>query len=240
MISLSHSEKGILTAKSSSHIVEYLGRRQTKSCDGSVIAYFYFDFSRREFQDARTMAGSLVAQLCSQFQYPQELALAFNESQRPGHKQPPSWELLKRTILYFAGDRKVTLLVDALDECEDREQALAFLSRLQGDKFQISVIVTSRDEADIERAFHLFPRLRLENRRSDVDKDIKSYIDRRLEVDPGLKNLSLSVKSDIRLSLSEKCAGMYVTLEFNQVVVNNSLGFDGPNANSTHFLNYEH
>jgi hypothetical protein len=43
-----------------------------------------------------------------------------------------------------------------------------------------------------------------------VDRDIQSYIDQRLATDANLKKFPPAVKADIKLSLIEKCAGMYV------------------------------
>lgn len=192
-----------------SRVVAHLTRYREDTFDDVGIAYFYCDFTRSEFKNARNIIGSLVAQLCSQFQCPEELILAFKDSLSPGQRRRPSWELLKQTLSWFSKDQKILILVDALDECEQREEVLNFLSKLREDSGKISMLVTSREEADIEGAFQSFSRLRIEKRRPEVDRDIKSYIDQRLEVDAGLKGLPPSVKADIRLSLNGKCAGMF-------------------------------
>ncbi|KAF2187577.1 hypothetical protein K469DRAFT_517615, partial [Zopfia rhizophila CBS 207.26] len=101
-----------------SNVVEYV--KQTDVDTG--VAYFYCDFTQSECQDPRNIIGSLVAQLCSQFPYPQDLTIAYKASQSPGRKSRPRWDTLRYTLREFSKSRKVLLLIDALDECEKREE----------------------------------------------------------------------------------------------------------------------
>ena len=192
----------------SSQVISHLALYLDDHYNGAGIAYFYCDFTQNEFQCAKNVIGSLVAQLCSQMPYPGEVLVAYKDSLAPGKRRAPSWDILRRTLSWCSRDRKVLLLLDALDECGKREDILRFLCRLREENENISVFVTSREEADIEEAFRSCPRLRLENHRADVDKDIQSYIDQRLAIDASLKKLPLAVKADIKLSLIGKCIGM--------------------------------
>jgi hypothetical protein len=70
------------------------------------------------------------------------------------------------------------------------------------------LLVTSRNEADINQAFLSFPRLRLENRSRDVSNDINSYMRKRLNEETKFKWLNDSVKADIEHSLRIKANGM--------------------------------
>lgn len=220
---------------SSSQVVAYLTQSSSGRSDGAGIAYFYCDFTRSELQCAKNVIGSLVAQLCSQFQHPEKLLLAYRDSLTPGKRRRPSWDVLKDTILWFSKERKILILSDALDECEKREEILEFFCKLSKEQGNISVFVTSREEADIEVTFQSYPRLRMENRRVEVDRDIQSCIDQRLATDANLKNLPLTVKTDIKLSLMEKCAGMYVSSALVQVLTH-CIGSAGLSASSTRCL----
>jgi hypothetical protein len=66
--------------RDSSRVVADLTQHRDNCCDGAGVAYFYCDFTRSEFQCAKNAIGSLVAQLCSQFPYPEELLLSYKDS----------------------------------------------------------------------------------------------------------------------------------------------------------------
>lgn len=157
------------------------------------------------------MVGSLVAQLCSQIECPEELIQAYRSSNTLGQRRPPNWELLRETLSWFSKDRKILLLVDALDECVNRGDVLNLLSSVLDNSKRLNILVTSREKYDIEDAFQTFrscSRIRMENCRAEMDRDIKLYIDHRLEVGASFKGLGPSVKADIRHSLSKRSAGV--------------------------------
>jgi hypothetical protein len=149
-----------------------------------------------------------VAQLCWQLHYPEDLLLAYKDSLNPGRRRRPSWETLKKALLWFSQNHRILLLIDALDECENREELLRTLCEIRELKTNINILVTSRPEADIEDAFKLAPRLRIEDREVEVNTDIQSYIEHRLESDSNLKKLPTHVKADIKDALINKSAGM--------------------------------
>lgn len=101
------------------------------------------------------------------------------------------------------------LVVDALDECDDCGKILSFISMLQAEDLAVKVLVTSRNELEIEDALSSsFSRLRLEYQRNEVNRDIKVYVEHRLGTDVRLKYLPAAVKTEIQQSLEEKSAGM--------------------------------
>ncbi|KAI0425674.1 hypothetical protein F5Y09DRAFT_352082 [Xylaria sp. FL1042] len=173
------------------------------------VAYFYCDFRRKEFQCAKTVVGSIVAQLCSQFPYPNGLMVAYQNSKIPGQNQHPSWEVLEETLSWLSKDHRMFVMIDAVDECEQGKDIVAFFTKFQEHMTQLSVLLTSRDEIVAELECQSWSRLPMETRRVEVDVDIKLYIEKRLEVDDGLRMLSLLVKTEIRNSLHQKCAGMF-------------------------------
>jgi hypothetical protein len=172
------------------------------------MSYFYCDSTLNQFQDMSNLIGSLVAQLCSQFQCPEDLRLAFRSSNTPGKIRAPNLEILCQTISWFSNSHKILILVDAIDECAKLDKFLNFLSNLQSQSEKINILLTSREGTDLKDAFQWFSRIQLEDCRTEIDRDIKSYIDYRLDTDAGLKGLLPSLKADIRLALNEKCAGM--------------------------------
>jgi hypothetical protein len=156
------------------------------------------------------VVGSIVAQLCVQLDaFPDSLDHAFDQSTKvPGPQTRPDLLLLKDVLVSIGDENKVMLVIDALDECNNRAELLSVLVDLQQRSKHINLLVTSRNEADINQAFLSFPRLRLENRSRDVSNDINSYMRKRLNEETKFKWLNDSVKADIEHSLRIKANGM--------------------------------
>ncbi|KAK8017904.1 hypothetical protein PG991_007094 [Apiospora marii] len=192
-----------------SRIVSKLLNQCQEDKSPEAVAYFYCDFRKKEFQCARSVVGSLISQLCSHMYLPDELALSYRDSHVGGRKQPPTWEALKNAVICFSNDRRILFLIDALDECDQRGDILGFFSRLREKKTRFGVLITSRNDVDIEDELQSVPHLQLEARRTEVDTDIKHYIDQRTETDRNLKCLAATIKGEIKTSLYERAAGMF-------------------------------
>lgn len=164
---------------SSSRVVEYLTRNVVQVHGEACMAYFYCDFRRSEYQDPVNVIGSLVAQLCSQLHFPLELQLAFTHSSSGGQKRGPTLSMLTETVNMLAKENKIILLIDALDECDKRDNILNAISSLKGAD-NINLLITSRTELDIQEGLYFFNLLRIESNLDAVDEDIRSYISHRL------------------------------------------------------------
>jgi hypothetical protein len=172
------------------------------------MAYFYCDFRRPESQAPVNVIGSLVAQLCSKLRhFPDELQQAFVHSSSGGQNRKPSLSILSTKIKLLARNQKIILLVDALDECDQRSDILKAISSLEAAD-NINILITSRAEVDIQDGLDFFTRLRIESRLSEVDEDIRKYINHRLESDQKLLWLKPSIRSDVMESLNSKSQGM--------------------------------
>lgn len=173
----------------------------------ALMAFFYCDFRHRESQDHLNVLGSLVAQICSQISHcPDELEIAFNHS-RYSDKRPTAM-LLRSILSFISTTRKVLLLIDAVDECNQRQELLSVMTHLQEQNKNISVLLTSRQELDIEDALVSFDHIRIEDWTKEVDDDIKTYIDQRLQADASLLRLKHSVRKEIRTGLHQRSLGM--------------------------------
>lgn len=175
----------------------------------ALLAFFYCDFRKPESLDPLNILGSLVAQLCSQTGYTcVELDLAFEHSRHSNKR--PSVTLLRDVLCSLSVSRKVVLLIDAVDECVQRQELLSSMTYLQSMGENISVFLTSRNELDIQDALLSFKVVQLESWKSQVDSDIKAYINHRLLNDQRLGRLKRSVREEIRERLHERSSGMYV------------------------------
>lgn len=184
--------------------------RRKDSSEVTLAAYFYCDFRKTELQEPANVIGSLVAQLCSQVGwYPEELELAYDRSSNTaGQKRRPTFSVLQQALEVLAKDGKLILLVDAIDECNCRKDLIELICRLTQTIQQVKILITSRDELDIREAFHVFARVRMESRLEDMDRDIRDYINSRLQSDPKLQWLNASIRATIASSLNAKSAGM--------------------------------
>lgn len=171
------------------------------------MAYFYCDFRRLESQDPVNVVGSLAAQLCSQLGYfPEKLELAFAHCSSGGQKRRPTLPVLMEILVVLALERKLILLVDALDEFVKRDDMLnAIVSLERADN--ISMLITSRAEPEIQDTLFFFRKLRIESN-LQVGQDIRRYIEHCLESNRKLLRLNPSVRSDITESLNSMSHGM--------------------------------
>ena len=114
---------------------------------------------------------------------------------RKDRREPPPaelryiCELIRRACKYH---QHVTLAVDALDECKERESREdlfdSFLSLTANNG--PSIFATSRKEQDILDAFISLPTISLNNVRDHVGLDIKAYINKELQKHSRLVRLS--------------------------------------------------
>jgi hypothetical protein len=179
-----------------------------QACDEACMAYFYCDFRRPEFQDPVNVVGSLVAQLCSQLGYfPDKLETAFAHCSSGGQKRRSTLPLLMEVLAILAVERKVILLVDAIDECNKRGDFFGAISNLEKED-GISMLITSRAEMEIQDALFFFKNLRIESNLQEVGYDISQYIDHRLVSDRKLLWLNPSIRTDIRDLLNSRSHGM--------------------------------
>ena len=175
-----------------------------------LLAYFYCDFRNKERRDAVNVAGSLVAQLCQQTeQFPIEIESAFDNRDSAGQRSRPNLDILDSCLKFFGREYKVVICVDALDECDQRARLAQFFCQSIDPHTMISVLVTSRNELDLQENFTSFSRVQLELHKSQMEADIQLYTDSRLGSDRRLSQLNISVKSDIATSLQTKSSGMF-------------------------------
>lgn len=173
----------------------------------TLAAFFYCDFRKAEAHDPTNILGSLVAQICSQTgaSY-DELEAAFDHSRHSNKR--PSIALLKDMLCLLSASRRIILLVDAIDECVQRKELLSSMAYLQSLGKNISIFLTSRHELDIQDALASFELIQMEGWTREVDEDIKTYIDHRLQTDRSLLRLKPSVRDEISVCLHERSCGM--------------------------------
>ena len=180
-----------------------------------ILLYFFFDFRDIRKQSFGEMALSLAYQLYSQdksFEQPMDSLLKVCDN---GYRKPSTASLLEiilETLLSI--DRKVFIILDALDECAiPRQELLAWIQKVaESTSKRINVLVTSRKEPDIDSILGC-AKLMDQNiavQADVVDEDIRAYITHRLRTDSGFKRWEHreDIQQMIRESLMRMSAGM--------------------------------
>ena len=177
----------------------------------SAVLYFYFDFNDAEKEPHEKMIRSLISQLsrCSVTSALQDL---YSSCMKGGRQ--PAFEVLLETLrrmMESLGD--IYVVIDALDECTEREQLLTDLEEMASWKdVGLHMLATSRRETDIEESLNLLSdeRNRISIQSALINADIRTYTYDRLQNDRKLRRWLKhpEVQLEIENTLVEKAAGM--------------------------------
>ena len=159
------------------------------------------------------MVRSLISQLSEQcIKFPLALEKLYSASDM-GNRQPSLDALMDVLHDMLQEFPQSYLILDALDECEDRAELMRILEQIAGWKIEeMRVIVTSRKERDIESS--LGGIIKREHiiclEQEAVDKDIQTYVRQRLSNDTGLKKWQkdAEIRQEIETILMKGSRGM--------------------------------
>lgn len=174
------------------------------------MGYFYFDFNDREKQSSTNAIRSLL------FQYALQVGDVVQDLERlyqkcsSGQQQPAEEAISSHLRQAIARPEEKYIVLDALDECTDREGLLTFIQELPSSKPRnLHILATSRREKDIEDELNPIANHKVNIQSAIVDADIRIYIRDRMTTDTKLKKWPVSVQSEITTALMEKAGGMY-------------------------------
>lgn len=191
----------------SSTIIQHLRQRP-----GTVTIFFYFDFRDSQKRTANGMLRSLTNQL-------------YNEQE---DSRPPLDELQDRRceltsdLLLATLFRMIDLVIptvqivlDALEECQERSELLRYIGRLCDlSHANIQVIMTSRREMDIESSINRWMAKvnRVTIQPKHVDEDIRTYVHEKTCNDERFERWQQypEVLREIECGISERAEGMWV------------------------------
>ena len=110
------------------------------------------------------------------------------------------------------GDFQQTFIIlDALDECKEREELLGLLKDLITWKVKsLHVLATSRREGDIEEALEPSVTGQVCIQSAVINADIQIHVCERLQNNPKLEKWPSNVRKEIEDTLMDKAHGMYV------------------------------
>jgi hypothetical protein len=174
-----------------------------------AIAYFYFDFGDTEKQRSDSLICSLITQLSAQASScPDALKTLYSHNLNGERK--PNMEGLMATLKHIIGGfEHVYVVLDALDECRDREQLLALVEEVVNWKIgELHILATSRVERDIADCIGPLVTAQINLHQTLVDADIQTHLRERLRNDPKLKRWPAKVHEQIEAALMEGAHGM--------------------------------
>ena len=178
------------------------------------VAYFYFDFQNHDKQLVQNFLNSVIVQLFDLSKDTFHVTERFYNSHSQGRTAPTIRgskgvirQILEKSV-------PVYLVIDALDESEDRSILLECLADFREWKQEnLHVLVTSRRETDIEDCLGIIATDSIPLEESVIKEDILSYIRHQLQHDKDLSKWPESVRADIETALIEGAQGMFRWVE---------------------------
>ena len=194
----------------SSTIIEYL-RRQASRASGSLIVYYYFDFSDQinETQKAEGFLRSVLRQLSLQTLYAPVESL-YSEC-NDGRVTASELRLRETLVLVLQDVPPLFVVVDALDECVERNEMIDLLSRLKASgSANTHILVSSRQEPDIKEGLLQAEPLQIELTEKMIRHDIERFIKKRIARNQRLSRWckKADVNHKLRSTLLEGANGM--------------------------------
>lgn len=175
------------------------------SSAGATVLYFFFRNGDPKTSSSSEMIASIINQLLiSRVDRRTTVqivavfkALYDRESSNPCRSFDKLWNTFQAMLKQFPKD--VLILLDALDECDDRTEFLHTLaaSNVVGARF----VVTSRQEQDIIDIFTNASRSKFRSLEMNVDSDICSFITGSIKNDPGLSKFQDQIIATIQQNM---------------------------------------
>jgi hypothetical protein len=126
-----------------------------------------------------------------------------------GKQQPSTGELLTALRQMIQEFNETFIILDALDECKEREELLADIEGMAGWKLgKLHILATSRREKDIEETLEPLVTGQICIASALVDADIQTYLHEKLQNDSKLKSWPANVQKEIQETLMDGAHGM--------------------------------
>ncbi|KAH9477165.1 Vegetative incompatibility protein HET-E-1 [Psilocybe cubensis] len=175
------------------------------------VAHFFFDArdGQTDSQLHMKFIRSLAYQLCDSRHggIPQQMVDLYTDC---GSLQPLDDQLEDALQQILVGFERVFIVLDALDECSDRERTLDWVRKLLAHaqtQTNIHLLITSRREVDITDVFH-----NLAGDHVDVvnpaNKDIEGYISERIKSSK-LQRFNETIRGDVERRLRDRADGSF-------------------------------
>jgi hypothetical protein len=174
-----------------------------------AIAYFYFDFRDRGKQSHEHLLRSLVTLFSAQCPSTSEALERLYSSNQDGRWQPTANALVTTLEDILRSFQQAHIVVDALDECTDREELSGLIEEIVNWKIEtLHILVTSRKEREIDKCLKDLVLNQMDIQNSLVATDIQIHVHEKLHKDPKLRKWPEKVLAEIEIELTERAHGM--------------------------------
>ena len=180
----------------------------------SATAYFFFDGrdSQKDFQLHNKLIRSLIWQFALKCEgtVPKVLVNLY-ASCGNGHQEPTLDDLQNALQGILDGFSSKFIILDALDECAEREEMLNWIQTFILQKninLGLHLIVTSRPEQEIKDKLKSYHYLDLVE--ESTNHDLVAYVDYQVQNDSDLQKWDSETQEQMKLKLLEQADGMYV------------------------------
>ncbi len=174
-----------------------------------AIAYFYFDFKNPRKLHVIDLLKSLVSQLSDRSTDALRILQNLYSKHEDGRTQPSSDVIADALQDILRVGKQTYIIVDALDECVEREELLLWLKDITGSALpNVRVFGTSRKEHDLEESFEDLATTIVDFENTLVDKDVQLYLKSQLRSDKYLSKWSPKVQKEIEDKLMAGAHGM--------------------------------
>ena len=175
--------------------------------------YYYFDFGNKIISTAENLLRSLAAQLVKQTSgLPKALLRLTQENlsnTRYGARMEMEAELSAILCDSMEEFDHIYIILDALDECVERQKLLSVVQQLLHSKTRnMHILVTSRSDPDLEEYLTPMITAHILLESSLIEPDIRSYIQEQLNHSPKLRRWPQKVQANIESALMKGAQGM--------------------------------
>jgi hypothetical protein len=197
----------VVHVSSSTIIQDLIG--YCKSNPSFGMAYFYFDFRDRGKQSHEHLLRSLVTQFSDQCPSTPETLEKLYLSNQGGEWQPAVNALSATLGDILRSFQQAYIVVDALDECTNRETLLGLIEEIINWKINtLHILVTSRKEQEINECLKALVSNQIDIQSSLVATDIQIHVHEQLRKDTKFRKWPGKVLTDIETELTERAHGM--------------------------------
>jgi hypothetical protein len=113
-------------------------------------------------------------------------------------------------MVILDGFQHVYIIIDALDECTQRQRLLCWIKEIISFKIhKLHLLATSRSEEDIAHCLQSLEIAEVDMTSEAVDNDIQSYLDWMLHEDASLRKWNAVMQNEIKFTLLNGANGMY-------------------------------
>ena len=175
---------------------------------GFQCAYFYFEFDDLQKQTASSFLSTIIVQLIYQRPCMPEVMQRLYSQHGNGCQQAGLSSLISTILSLIQESDQVFLVIDALDECSERETVLNLIQQFMSKEQNITLLVTSRNERDIEIGLKDVVTNTLPIQSAAVNSDIGLYVHNCIASDQKLKRWSQNVREEIEITLTKGAEGM--------------------------------